>query len=134
VKSFNSRLDEIDSNNRAFQKLLNNLLPSHKGDFALMRLGQIVDFYSSRIEAYYEGERRFSRDHLYSIHQVAVEPKVVGYYWNAELKRQDRPEDGLHLPENHHDSEFVRSGRLESTGQMSHHRTGHWSGRIRDLY
>ena len=69
---------EIDSNFDAFQRSLANYLPGEAGRFALMRGGEVVQFYDTVADAEREGRHRYS-DGIYSIQEVVVDPVDLGF-------------------------------------------------------
>src|SRR5208283_3564803 len=134
MKNNSCRFTEIVSNSSVLQGLLSDLLAIHEGEFALMRLGQVVDFYRSKIEALDEAEKRFSRDHLYSIHEIVAESAIVGFYWDAEPRGDDRFENRFHLLANDHHPGRERSERMERERYLSRDRAGYGGRGIRNLY
>jgi hypothetical protein len=62
---------EVDRNYEAFKKIEPSLLPSRKGQFALLHHGEIVGFFKSAWAAYLSGRKRF-RDGAFSFQQVAA--------------------------------------------------------------
>ena len=60
---------EIDTNFDAFQRQLYASLKSHRGEFALLRHGQIIDFFEYPGAALIAGKQRFP-DALFSIQEV----------------------------------------------------------------
>ena len=73
---------QIQKNYDAFQRVLSSLLPEHHGEFALLRHGEVVGFYSDAFEADQAGSRDFT-DQLYSIQQIDDEPVMLGIYANG---------------------------------------------------
>jgi hypothetical protein len=73
-----SRRLEIDNNYDFFQRQLGKLLPRHRGEFALIRRCEIVEFFARPGDAYRDGLKRFP-DHLFSIQEVRSEPIELGH-------------------------------------------------------
>jgi hypothetical protein len=73
---------EIDANFDAFQRQLYSSLRSHRGEFALLRDGQIIDFFEHPGAALIAGKQRFS-DALFSIQEVNDEPIDLGVWSHA---------------------------------------------------
>lgn len=74
--------NEIDRNYEAFVKALPNLLASHRDQYALMKGGQILGFYSSAIDARTAAES-FIPDKLYSIQKVTEAVVDLGFFSHA---------------------------------------------------
>lgn len=72
-----SRETEIDLNYDFFQRSLNKWLPSHRGQFALLRSEKVVDFFDGPGEAYRSGLAKFP-DHVFSIQEVDDRPAEMG--------------------------------------------------------
>ena len=70
---------EIDSNFDAFQRQLYASLAAHRGEFALMRHGQIIDFFERPGTALVAGRERFP-DAIFSIQEVSDEPIDLGVW------------------------------------------------------
>lgn len=73
---------EIDANFDAFQRSLRNNLARHRGEFALLYRGQIVDFFENPGAALLAGKKRFS-DAPFSIQEVSDEPIDLGIWSHA---------------------------------------------------
>ena len=74
--------EEVDRNFDAFLDKLTSLLPTHSGQYALMRNGEIDDFFESDIEALTAGRLRFS-DSLFSIQEITDRPVDLGFFSHA---------------------------------------------------
>jgi hypothetical protein len=74
--------EEIDRNYVAFVELLPTLLASHREQYALMKGGKIVNFFSSAIDARTAAES-FIDDKLYSIQKVTDSAIDLGYFSRA---------------------------------------------------
>lgn len=68
---------EIDQNFDFFQRSLRNLLHEHRGEYALIRHKEIVDFYTGPGEAYRAGLVKFP-DELFSVQEVEDRPAEFG--------------------------------------------------------
>ena len=73
---------EIDTNFDALQRQLYASLKSHRGEFALLRHGQIIDFFEYPGAALIAGKQRFP-DALFSIQEVNDEPIDLGVWSHA---------------------------------------------------
>lgn len=74
---------EVDQNYDAFQRMLNAWLPCHRGQYALMRSRQLVDFFDLPGDAYRAGTSRFN-DGLFSIQEVTDEPIDLGLWSHVQ--------------------------------------------------
>ncbi len=70
---------EVRRNYEALQKQLPGLLESHRGKFALMRNGKIVEFFDSARDAAIYGQKEFE-DRLFSIQEITDRDVDLGYY------------------------------------------------------
>jgi ribosomal protein RSM22 (predicted rRNA methylase) len=73
---------EIDSNFDAFQRHLSASLAEHRGEFALLRHGRIVDYFEGPGAALVAANQRFP-DQLFSIQEVSDEPIDLGVWSHA---------------------------------------------------
>ena len=73
---------EVDGNYDAFVRRLRSILEKHRGEFALMRHGEIVGYFDRPGAANMEGHRRFP-DSLFSIQEVTDEPIDLGFWSNV---------------------------------------------------
>ena len=78
---------EIDRNLSCFLEALPSLLPDHADEYALIRGGNVLDFYGSALDAQIAGNRRFE-DRLFSIQRVEHVTEELGYYTYAIDQRQ----------------------------------------------
>jgi hypothetical protein len=74
---------------RLFPALAAQLLPEHRGEFALLRKCGVVHFYRTPFEAELAGEEKFS-DGLYSIQEVTEAPADLGFFTHAFDKDEAR--------------------------------------------
>ena len=72
-------VDEVDRNFDAFVERLPEILPNHRGQFALMRDRDIVTYCGTALAAMLEGAKRFT-DGRYSIQEVTSERDNLGFY------------------------------------------------------
>ncbi len=75
--------EQVESNYREFQAQLPSLLSSHRGKFALMRDGQIIEFFDTARDAYVAGQKIFSNDRLFSVQEVIETPVDLGFFSHA---------------------------------------------------
>jgi hypothetical protein len=75
--------EQIDRNYQVFQQQLPSLVISHPGKFALMRDGQIIEFFDTARDAYVAGQRLFERDKLFSVQEVTETPIDLGFFSHA---------------------------------------------------
>jgi hypothetical protein len=74
-----SKNDEIDRNFEILLALLPNLMPEHEGQYALMRHGAIIGFFSDALDAQIAGNQKFD-DSLFSIQCVQETVEQLGYF------------------------------------------------------
>lgn len=84
---------QVETNYAAFQTLLPSLLREHRGKHALMRDGEIVEFFDTARDAYVAGRKLFD-DNLFSIQQVTDTPVDLGFFSHAVPLRNVRSCDG----------------------------------------
>ena len=70
---------DVDRNYDVFVQLLPSLLPEHRDEFALMRNGKIVDFFTKSGDANRAGVEAFSNG-IFSIQEVTDEPIDLGFW------------------------------------------------------
>src|SRR5207237_209180 len=58
--------DQIENNFKAFEQKLPNLLPTHRGKFALMRDGEIIEFFDTARDAFIAGQKIYDKNKLIS--------------------------------------------------------------------
>lgn len=76
----------IVENYEAFEAMLPLLLQTHKGEFALMRNRQVVDFFSSASAAQIAGSHQF-HDGSFSVQKVEDKAIDLGFYSYARYRR-----------------------------------------------
>jgi hypothetical protein len=74
-----AKSDEIDRNLEKLQKILPDLMPDHEGQYALMRHGDIVEFFSDALDAQIAGNQKFD-DSIFSIQCVQEATEQLGYF------------------------------------------------------
>jgi hypothetical protein len=74
---------QLEDNYKAFQALLPSLVSSQRGKFALMRHGQIVEFFDTARDAYVAGQKLFATDRLFSVQEVTDTPIDLGFFSHA---------------------------------------------------
>lgn len=77
--SANARV-QVDRNFEAFQARLPELLATHHGKTALMKDGEIVDFFDSYADAVRFGLERFKSIDAFSVQQITDKTLSVGIY------------------------------------------------------
>lgn len=70
---------EIDGNFDSFQRVVHQYLPARKGEWALMRHGEIVSFHASAASAEGAGIAKYDDD-LFSIQEVSDEVVDLGFF------------------------------------------------------
>lgn len=74
--------EEVDRNYKRFKELVPNLIEKHRGEYALLRGGEIVEIYATAADAMKTGQK-FYDDGLFSIQKITVEPEDLGYFSHA---------------------------------------------------
>ena len=70
---------EVDANYDAFQRLLGQIVDTHRHQYALMRDRAILAFFAKPGDAYRAGLERFP-DERFSIQEVTDEPIDLGFF------------------------------------------------------
>jgi hypothetical protein len=70
---------EVDQNYDAFMRVLGDILPGHRDQYALMRDCAIVAYFDKPGDAYREGLARYA-DEIFSIQEVTDEPIDLGFW------------------------------------------------------
>jgi hypothetical protein len=70
---------EVDHNYDVFMRMLGDILPAHRDQYALMRDGEIVAYFDKPGDAYREGVARYD-DEVFSIQEVTDEPIDLGFW------------------------------------------------------
>ena len=79
--------EQVEGNYRAFAERLPSLLASHQGKFALMRDGEIVEFFDTARDAYVTGQKLFKVDQIFSVQEVVEAPVDLGFFSHAVSQR-----------------------------------------------
>jgi hypothetical protein len=82
-----SRSEEVRRNYEAFTRRLPELVKTHAGKFALMRSGEIVEFFDTARDAYVAGRTLYPDDDLFSVQEVVEGPVDLGFYSHALFER-----------------------------------------------
>jgi membrane protease subunit (stomatin/prohibitin family) len=69
----------IDENYAAFQALVPSILQVRKGQFALLRQGQVMGYFNDPGAAAIAGDQQFP-DGLFSVQEVMAEPSSLGFF------------------------------------------------------
>ena len=77
---------EVDANYEAFQGLLPKLLGHHAGKFALMKGGEIIDYFDSDRDAWTAGQLLYKGD-VFSVQEVDARPVDLGWMGYALFHR-----------------------------------------------
>jgi hypothetical protein len=75
--------EQIERNYQAFQEQLPSLIATQRGKFALMRDGQVIEFFDTARDAYVTGQRLFEQDKLFSVQEVTEVPVDLGFFSHA---------------------------------------------------
>jgi len=78
---------EIDRNFDYFQRHLSSFVANHRGQFALLRDANVVDFLDSIIDAERKGTNHFP-DGRFSIQEVTDQPADLGFFTHAFDQRE----------------------------------------------
>ena len=82
--------DEVDRNYEAFQARLPELLPTSRGQWALLRHGEVEVIFDTARDAQLAGEKLFD-DGLFSVQQVTDGVVDLGWFSHAVSQRDVRP-------------------------------------------
>jgi hypothetical protein len=74
-----SKREEIERNFEEFRKELPNLVAVREGQYALIRHGEIKDFFNTALDAQIAGNRQFD-DQLFSIQCVKETAEDLGFF------------------------------------------------------
>jgi len=78
---------QVENNYKAFMEKLPSILETHRGKFALMRNGEIIEFFDTARDAYIAGQKLFQQDKLFSIQEVIETPIDLGFFSHAVPQR-----------------------------------------------
>ena len=70
---------ELRRNFEEFKKILPTIVDAHESEYALMRNGEILDYYVSASKALKAGIGRFD-DELFSVQEVRTNPADFGWF------------------------------------------------------
>jgi len=73
----------LEENYRAFVRLLPELLPDHAGEYALMRDGRVVQYFTSPRGALLAGRERFADD-LFSVQEMRQSQADFGWFSHVD--------------------------------------------------
>ena len=82
-----SKSQEIDRNLERLLEILPDLMAKHEGQYALMRHGNIIDFFPDALDAQIAGNRRFD-DSVFSIQPIQDATEQLGYFSYAVDSRK----------------------------------------------
>jgi hypothetical protein len=71
---------EVENNYKAFEARLSELLQTKRGKFALMREGNIIEFFDTARDAFAAGQKLYEADRLFSIQEVIEAPIDLGFF------------------------------------------------------
>ena len=74
---------QIQRNYEAFVAQLPHLVVTHRGKFALMHDGEIIEFFDTARDAYVAGQKLFPDDQLFSVQEIVETPIDLGYFSHA---------------------------------------------------
>ena len=75
-----NQTEQVEQNFRVFEEKLPGLLETHRGQFALMRDGEVVEFFDTMRDAYVTGLKLYPQDKLFSIQEVTPTPADLGWF------------------------------------------------------
>ncbi|RJR47236.1 MAG: hypothetical protein C4567_01335 [Deltaproteobacteria bacterium] len=75
--------EQIEKNFRAFQDILPSIMETQRGKFALMRDGEIVDYFDTVRDAYIVGQKLYPDEEGFSIQEVIETPIDLGFFSHA---------------------------------------------------
>lgn len=79
-----SRREQLEKNYDSFVKKLPGLMKSHAGKFALMKDGEIVDFFDTPLDAVTAGKHLYKQS-PFSVQEVIDTPLNLGIFSHAHL-------------------------------------------------
>jgi len=79
---------QVETNFKSFQEKLPGIADSHRGKFALMRDGEIIEYFDTVRDAFVAGQRIFKEDQVFSIQEVIDTPVDLGFFSHALPQRQ----------------------------------------------
>ena len=82
MADIDKRQEAVDRNFDAFLKKLPELIRTHGGKFALLRDGEVVEFFDTARDAMIFGQKTYS-DGLFSVQEVTDRIVDLGYFSHA---------------------------------------------------
>ncbi len=76
------RQAEVDKNYEAFKEMFDDIVISHRNEYALMKGGEIRAYFSTFNDAISAGDIAFP-DKMYSVQKVEKKPVDLGYFSHA---------------------------------------------------
>lgn len=76
-------VEQLKSEQRAFEAQLASMLPEHAGQFVLFHGGQPVEYFTDEAEGYQEGVRRFGRDIFLLTPVAPPQTRNISIAWRA---------------------------------------------------
>lgn len=73
---------EVDENYDFFLRNLSRFVEDHRGEFALLKSRQVIDFFATPGEAYRTAKKKYADD-VFSIQEVTDEPIDLGFFSHA---------------------------------------------------
>lgn len=74
-----AKSEEIDRNLERLSEILPDLMREHEGQYALMRRGEVIDFFDDALDAQIAGNKQFD-DSIFSIQRVQGAAEQLGYF------------------------------------------------------
>jgi hypothetical protein len=81
-KPSDARREVARKNYEAFSKKLPEFLQAHRGKFALMRDGEVSEFFDTPGDAYLAGQKLYA-DGRFSVQEVTDAPVDLGFFSHA---------------------------------------------------
>lgn len=82
----NSNLKALQAEQTAFDAHLPEMLPEHRGEFAVFKDGQLVEYFPTHEAAYEAALARFGLDEVFLISEVIERPPhAVSLSWHAGM-------------------------------------------------
>jgi hypothetical protein len=73
---------EVDRNFEAFEAALGAIISAHRGEFALMKNGEVLSYFPSEAAALTAGRKQF-KNGLFSVQEVTDRPVDLGFFSHA---------------------------------------------------
>jgi len=78
---------QVEANYKTFEQKLPGLIVAHRGKFALMRDGEIVEFFDTARDAFVAGQKIFAQDKIFSVQEIVETPIDLGFFSHALPQR-----------------------------------------------